>query len=442
MMQTAKAKKSNLGLFIIVGILFVLFLIFAVAVGALIVARQLNRGTAGANPLFGTNTLNQIDVAAIDPALALASLGGVPETDVISEALDNARPETALAALLFNPNLSNRETSGGFLQLAAVYTAAGQPQKATLAYELAGTVATLAPDISDTVRADLFIQAGEGLISLSQTELARLYLDQAFTIANRSPYLQAAHRRRIFERLQQNYLALNERNLARESLSLSANPPNLSLVVATEALLPAANPVPLPAAAQEAEAERWRAAQELAILLVERGGDAPPEAVEQLAQALINEDQQKLPFFDRELNNSTQLSQNTDILWAKINWLSLKYRVARQGYGISIVPDWEAQAEVIRADLTKTYEALFALYADFVIGLPNISQIDKATEERLRVEILAGELGRYPNYPEEQRRAQLQQATDQLISTQPERNIFVGVGEAANKRVYTLISLN
>ncbi len=441
MIQTAKAKKGYLGLVIIVSILFVLFLIFAVAVGALLVTRQLNGGISAANPLYGTSTLNQINVEAIDPALALASMGGVPETEVISEALDTGRPETALAAMLFNPNLSNRETSGGFLRLATLYADAGQPQKAEFAYGLAGTVSTLAPDISDTVRADLFIQAAEGLIDLNSAALAQLYLDQAFTIANSSPYLQAAHRRRIFEQLQQNYLALNERALARESLSLSANPPNLTLVVENETLLPAANPGPLPAEAQQAEAERWRAAQELAVLLLERGGQAPPEAVEQLAQALINEDQQKLPYFDRELNNTTQLLQNTDILWAKINWLSLKYRVARQGFGLSIVPEWEAQAEVIRADLTKTYERLFALYADLVIGLPNISQIDKATEQRLRTEILAGELGRYPNYPEEQRRAQLQQATEQLINTQPERNIFVGVDEVENKRVYTLISL-
>jgi hypothetical protein len=55
---------------------------------------------------------------------------------------------------------------------------------------------------------------------------------------------------------------------------------------------------------------------------------------------------------------------------------------------------------------------------------------------------LAGELGRYPNYPEEQRRAQLVAATEQLIRTQPEANIFVNVGELENKQVFTFISLD
>ena len=441
-MQTAKSQKSNLGLFIVVGILFVLFLIFAIAVSLLVIARQFGQEETNVfSPLFGTNTLNQIDVDAIDPALALASLGGVSEVELIKEALDKSRPETALATLLFSPTLSNRETSGGLLRLAEVYSNSNQFSQARFAYELAGSVATLAPDISDNIRADLFMQTGEGLIGISQNELARLYLDQAFVIADRSPYLQAAHRRRIFERLQQNYLTIDERVLARESLSLSANPTDLSLVVEKGTLLPPRSSVPLLEETQQSEAERWRAAQELAVLLVERGGEVPVEKVEQLATALINEDQQKLPFFERELNNATQLSQKIDIIWAKINWLSLKYRVARKGFGVSLVPEWEAQAELIRSDLTKAYETLYASYADLVVALPNVSQIDKATEERLRMEVLAGELGRYPNYPEEQRRAQLQQATEQLIDTQPEINIFVGVSEVENKRVYSLFSL-
>ncbi len=105
------------------------------------------------------------------------------------------------------------------------------------------------------------------------------------------------------------------------------------------------------------------------------------------------------------------------------------------------MPEWEAQAELIRADLTKTYENLFALYADLVVALPEVSEIDKAAEERLRSEVLAGELGRYPNYPEEQRRRQLLSASEQLMKTQPEINIFVAIGAVQNEERYTLISL-
>jgi hypothetical protein len=140
------------------------------------------------------------------------------------------------------------------------------------------------------------------------------------------------------------------------------------------------------------------------------------------------------------LTAATQLSRKIDITTAQIEWLSTKYRIARRAYGQSIVPEWEAEAEQIRADLTKTYETLFALYADLIVALPEVSQIDKATEERLRREILAGELGRYPNYPEEQRRRQLLDATNHLITTQPELSIFAGVGEVAGREMYRLIS--
>jgi hypothetical protein len=236
-------------------------------------------------------------------------------------------------------------------------------------------------------------------------------------------------------------MALNEPALARQSLNLSANPPNLALIAESQALLPQPQPAPLPASAQEAEARRWRAAQELAVTLVERGGSAPQPLVEALGGALVVEDQEKLPYFTDEIAKTTQLSRRTDFIFAQINWLSIKYRVARRAYGLSLVPEWEAQAEQIRADLTKSYEDLFALYADVVVALPEASQLDKATEEKLRSEILAGELGRYPNYPKEQRQRQLSDITNQLITTQPEINLFVGTSTINNESMFTLISV-
>lgn len=439
-MQQARIKKPQWGLVIIFGTLFVLVLILLATVGILIFTRQNSSNNLQASIITGNSPVNRLNVEAIDPALALASLGGVPESDVLTEAIEKLRPETALATLLFSSNLPAKESAGGLLQLAAVYTAGNAVEKASLSYRLAGTVATLAPDLPDTVRADLFVQAGEGLAGINRPAEAKFYFDQAFVIAAKSPYLQAVHRRRIFEQLHQNYLALGERAAARESLSLSANPPSLTLVAQTEAILPGGEPIPLPETAQIAEADRWQAAQELAAQLVQRGGQGSQETVNALAAALVAEDMQKLPYFRSEFENTSQLSKKMDITQAQIAWLSIKYRVAKQGYGISIVPDWEAQAEEIRSELTKSYETLFALTADWAVALPDVSQLDKATEERLRTEILAGELGRYPNYPEEQRRAQLLNATDQLLETQPEINIFIGVSELNGRKTYTLVA--
>jgi hypothetical protein len=438
-MKQAKPKTPHLGLIIVIGTLITLILILIAAIAILLFTNQLDAAETTAQSLLtNTNSLAMLDVDQIDPALALASLGGVPEAEVIIEAIDKERPETALAALLFQSDLTDKESAGDFLLLAPAYATNNQREKAIFSYQMVGTIATLSPNIPDTVRADLFLQTSEGLIKLNEQTLAKFYLDQAFVVASSSPFLKAAHRRSIFERLQKNYITLEERELARKSLDLSANPPDLTRLTEQTTILPPSEGIALPKPIQEIEANRWIKAQELAALLVERGGHAPPSAIKVLKEALLEEDEQKMPFYEAELRDTAQLSKKIDITVAKIEWLSIKYRLAKQAYGLNIIPEWEAQAEQIRADLTKTYETLFALYADYIVALPEVSQIDKTTEEKLRREVLVGELGRYPNYPDEQRRKQLLDITHQLMTNQPEINIFVGVKTVDTQEMYTL----
>jgi hypothetical protein len=444
-MQTTNRRKSQLGLMIIVGTLTILAFILAVALAVLFATSQFGAGSGTSNRLLtGTSPLTSVDVGKVDPALALASLGGVPDAEVITQALNKARPETALAAALYSPALLDKESAGSLLLLAAAYTAqkpdAQAMQKAGLCYKLAGAVATLSPAVSDTARADVFIQAGEGFIELGQPNQAKFYLAQAFLIAERSPFLQAVHRRAIFERLQKDFIILNERELARASLNLSANPPPVATFLSEEPVLPKPGPIALPEQVQTAEAKRWRHAQELAAIMVERGGKAPQATQTALREALITEDQQKLAFYEEALTSAARVSKKIEVMAAKIEWLSIKYRVARQAYGISLVPEWEAQAEQIRADLTKSYEAMFALYSDLIVALPDVAQIDRATTERLRREVLAGELGRYPNYPEEQRQKQLLEAMAQLMALQPELRLTVGVDILNDQAVYKLVA--
>jgi hypothetical protein len=442
-MQQVKRKNSYMGLIVVISTLTILMFILLAAIGIFLFSGQFSSAqSSSGSVLRGRNPLNTVNVAEIDPALALASLGGVSEADVIIEAIRKSRPETALAALAYQPVLSDKESAGDFLLLAEAYSAGGHQEKSVFCYQMAGLIATLSPNLPDTVRSDIFLEAGENLIKLDQAEWAKFYFDQAFVVASKSPFLQGAHRRLVFERLQKDYLAVNERELARKSLDLSAKPVGLALATEEQLfILPQRSAaIALPTLLQEAEADRWTRAQELAALLVERGGKAPQSVKDALKEALLAEDAQKLSFYAQELGAATQLSRKIDVTIAQIDWLSTKYRIARGAYGLSLVPEWEAEAEQIRADLTKTYETLYAQYADLIVALPEVSQIDKATEERLRREILAGELGRYPNYPEEQRRRQLLDATNQLMTTQPELGIFAGIGEAAGREMYRLIS--
>ncbi len=371
--------------------------------------------------------LTLIEPDRIDPALAVAGLGGVSDGDLGAKALAQARSDTAYAILVFSPSIGDRESAGDFLLLANRLRSDNRSELAVASYRLAGTIATLSPDLPDTVRADTFVLAGEGLAQLEEFGLAQLFFDQSFNIAMASPYLQAATRRNVFQRLHQGYQMIGDRERARVSLEQSAEPFPMVTVAESPPILPVAEPPLVSLEVQQAEALRWEAAQALSDALVVRGGYAPPELVTALREALIAEDQAKLPYYDSQLAATPQLSVQISVVQARINWLSVKHRVARRGYGISLVPEWELEAESIRAELTKSYELLFALYADLIVAMPNAEQIDLATEEILRRENLTGTLGRYPNYPAEQRISQLLQATAHLVELRPGEKMRVVV---------------
>jgi len=375
----------------------------------------------------------------VDPALAVAGLGGVSDGDLGAKAIAQARADTAYAILVFSPSIGDRESAGDFLLLANRFRSDDRPELAIASYRLAGTIATLSPDLPDTVRADTFVLTGEGLAELEEFGLAQLFFDQAFNVAMASPYLQAATRRNVFQRLQQGYRMIGDRERARTSLEQSAEPFPMVTVVEAPPVLPVAEPPLMSLEVQQAEAARWEAAQALSSALVVRGGYAPPELVAALREALIAEDQVKLPYFNSQLAAAPQLSVQISIVEARINWLSTKYRVARRGYGISLVPEWEVQAESIRAELTKSYELLYALYADLIVAMPDAEQIDLATEEILRRENLVGTLGRYPNYPAEQRIAQLLQATAHLVESRPGEKMRVVVLPYAGVDAFVLV---
>jgi len=383
--------------------------------------------------------LTLVNSDSIDPALAVAGLGGVSDGDLVAQALAEARADTAFASLVFSPSIGDRESAGDFLLLANRYRSDNRPEQAITCYRLAGTIATLSHELPDTVRADTFVLAGQGLADLGEFGLAQLYFDQAYNVVTVSPYLQAATRRTIFQRLHQGYQTIGDRERARLSLEQSAEVFPTVIVAEPPPVLPMAEPPPVPLEIQQAEAARWQAAQALATLLVERGGQSPQESVIDLGDALVAEDQARLPYFDSQLAAMPQLSAQISIVQARINWLAIKYRVARQGYGVGLVPEWEAQAEEIRADLTKSYQLLFALYADLIVALPDANQIEIATEEALRREILTGTLGRYPNYPAEQRIAQLLQATAHLVESQPGEEMRVVILPYAGVDSFVLV---
>ena len=430
-----RSRPSKFGVISIISTVIVLILIIGLAIFSFLV-----KPTEPQPVETFANPMAAIKPEHIDPALAIALLAGVSEIDVINQAISKSRPGTGLATLIFSPDLSAQEAAGDFLLLGEKFAGQDDMARARLSYQLAGTMATLSPDLSDTLRADIFLQAGIGLTALNEPILAKIYLDQSFLVATESTYLQAAYRQSMLEALHKAYLALDLKEEARQSLELSLAPANLVALPQKPLVLPVAQEIAFPRPVQEAEAERWRAAQVVARELVEWGGETSPEAVEALRVALWQEDQVKTRFFDESFAAEKQLSAKVNILQAKIAWQSIKYRIARQGFGLSLVPEWEAMVDQIQADLTSSHEALYQLYSDIIVAMPIAADINLATEEALRRQVLAGELGHYPNYPGEELQAQLLRASAKLIETQPSTELRVSYLSVDDTDYYTLIS--
>ena len=386
------------------------------------------------------NPLAAVQVEDVDPALAIALLGGVSPLDVIEEALTKVRPGTALATIVYTPNLPARETAGNLLLLAARFAERDDAARARLCYQMAGSLATLSPDLPDTVRADIFLQAGAGLTSLEEPVLAELYLDQAHLVATESRYLQAAYRQEVLVKLNRAYLDIGREEKARQSLAASTEPPALAALPESPLALPVAGQVAFPAEVQQAEAARWQAAQRAMTELVTLGGSLRPETLAALRDALLAEDAAKTRFFEQALQAEPQLSGQAGIVQARLGWQSIKYRIARQGFGLSLVPEWEAQETRLQDDLSTSYQDLYRLYSDIIVAMPDASQIDRATEESIRRQILAGQMGHYPNYPVGALKTQLLQATARLVETQPGTDLRVSFLSIDGVDYYTLVS--
>jgi hypothetical protein len=266
--------------------------------------------------------------------------------------------------------------------------------------------------------------------------------DQVYLIAAQSPYLQMANRRDLLVALEEAYEELGERSRAEASRAgiieldqqTSPHPPVAPGRVPDLPQEDAAISTPEVGALEET---RRQAAFALLQPLAE-GGEAPAPALDALAQALRAEDAAKLALYRQELDSTTQSSKRIGVNWQLIYWLMLKYKIASQGFGLSLVPEWEAQVAEIQSDLSKAYEDLFFDYEDLVTALPEASLIGPGSYQVRRQVILDGRMGRYPNYPAQQLADKLQDAVAELIASGAMEQLYVDVGPGDGALYYFL----
>lgn len=430
-----RSRRNRLILFLLVGVV----LLLAVAVAATMLYLLLR-------PRPAITVKWQDPVAAIAPDkivpdLALYPLAGALELDAIDRAVDVGELETAYALLVFGLDLSDVQRIGRLILLGERFAAAGQPDRAALCYQQIYDLAILSPDLSDAARADALLAVGKGWTGLEQTAQALNAYDQVYILVTYSPYLQKAVRRDLLNALEAAYRTGGDAarsQLCRqqiENLDREGPRPAMSPDEWPE-LLREGEPLSSPEVGA-AEESRRRAAYALREA-TEGGRQPPPDLVDNLAQALLAEDGVKLAFYTQELGGTSQPGRRLNIHRQTIRWLTLKYQVANRGLGLSVVPAWEADQPGIRSALSKAYEDLLFEYEDLVTALPQISLIAPARYQvRCRI-TLAGRLGQYPNFGEQQMVDKIRDAVAALIAAAAVERPYVDVAAEEDGQRFVL----
>jgi tetratricopeptide (TPR) repeat protein len=405
----------------------VVLLVVAVVAGVVyaILQRQQPVASAWQDPIAG---IVPDETAA---ALAVYPLAGASELETIDVSLSSGELETAYAVLVFSMDLSDVQRIGRLTLLGGKFAEAEQAERAALCYQQIYDVALASPRLSDPLRADALLGSGAGWAGIGRKTEALMANDQVYLLAVQSPYLQMAQRRDLLSVLERAYRDLGD---LEQAAACEQQIVNLDQQVNPQ---PPAIPVPLPDLPQGTEPvsspevgilEETRRQAAFALLQALPGEESPPsELVGNLAQALRAEDVAKLDLYQQQLEATSQSGKRINIHWHLIRWLVLKYQVAAKGFGVSLVPEWEAQLPEIQSALSKAYEGLYFDYEDLVTALPEASLIAPGSYLVRREVILAGRLGQYPNYPAEQMADKLQDAVAAMIAAGSREQLYLDV---------------
>jgi hypothetical protein len=358
---------------------------------------------------------------------ALYPLAGASTLETIDRASDWGSLETAYAVLVFSLDLADSQRIGRLSALGERFAQAGAPDRAALCYQQVYDAAVLSPRLNAPARADALLSSGRGWAALEEEALALSAFDLVYVLAVKSPYLQAAHRMDLLDALEAAYRNLgadDQAQLCRKRMKDLVDEPGPPVAAQGSPELPTLREPVSSSEVGELEDLRRREANALREILAS-GEEPPPEMVARVAQALQAEDRAKTVLYETELAATTQPAARINVQWHMIRWLALKYQVAAGGFGTSLVPEWEAQVPDIQSVLSKAYEGLFFDYEDLVMALPEASLLGPGSYEVRRLVTLAGRLGHYPNYGEQQMAEKLSDAAAQLIASGSASELYV-----------------
>ena len=379
----------------------------------------------------------------LDPQLSVATLAGTGDAAAISAMLARGELDSAYMTALYSTRLTDRQRLAQLQLIGGKYAAAQKTAPARQVFQSVLDIAALSPSLSDFDRADALAQGGAALYLAKDPALAGLMLDAGDTIALASPYLKDANRYVLLGRLLAaaqgaNDTARIQRLNADRARFVDNTDPNPAAPAGPADPLPAIETPAADAALTTAQGKVISAA--LSINALPASNDpVPSDMVDALANALFGVDDQWTRIAGASTSKLT-LSQKVALQRAHVEWLTIKERVARKAYGFSIVPEWEDGEPAIRSALAKAYDDLNVLRTEQSVALPQTKDIDLAQSYLLRSLILAGRLGQYPDFPEADLVAQMNDSTDTLIGDQPSAALRVKVENTGDHFFYHLVN--
>lgn len=370
--------------------------------------------------------LAQVDNKKIIPAVALGLLAGTTDASSVDDSLAAGDFEGAFAQIAYSTEFSDANRLGTLLLLGNRYLAGKQIPKAVWMYQYAVFLATVSPLPSDLTRIQTLLEASQGLKAAGMEANARAALDQAYLIADYSYALPRDTRAEFFNQISRAYRTFNATKQAQETWQKAADSETLTDEAAVNVArrpfqIQPTNP-PESAELNAAMQERVQAARNLLDALnlnpPQTEADLPEDLIRALGDALFQEDAARADHYATQYDEASDASAQLGVLRDKLQWLSIKYRVARGGFGLKLVDEWESEIGAIEQDLNDTFAEYFAITEQQATGLEKTDEASRSTEDTLRGALVAGRWGLYPQYDETDLFGRLQDVSELLREEQ------------------------
>jgi tetratricopeptide (TPR) repeat protein len=364
-----------LQLTLLIGFIFCLIL----GVGALAALFILQTEETTAPPL---SPVAAFPIEGITPQHALVQLAGDPPLALAYQAIQAGELDLAYAITYFSTELSDSDRLSLYLQIGRRFLAAERIEQGTRAYLNARATIVLGPSLTFLERTQALLQIADDFFKVGALPEALDAAIQAKRLAEQTPDILPAQRSQIFEALRPLSRQLGSSAFEGETDAAARNPylapPGVLLVSQWSTL---AEPLAVDPQVLESISLRQQAARSLADRIAFTGGvDVDPER-QTLATALLNEDQARNAAFQRTLASGINLGQQFTLLQEHRHWAALKLRIATRAFGISILPEWEANVTHFQQELAAANNNLLV-----VVEAITAAKSDPIAQAMLRVE--------------------------------------------------------